>query len=184
MKADRQPATAGYTLAEVSIAMGIFAFVVVAIFGMFPTAVRMRSESALETRAVMIANELFATVRNATNLSAVTLRDGPKFSSANLQTVDLSRSNAVVFGYPAQTSVPFYLWASSTRGGTPESAWVNGAMPTGALKNEVVALAKVQAQQVASKPGLYLVTVDVRSPAGVPLSKTKVLSFYSYQYAK
>lgn len=180
----RRSAAAGYTLAEVSIAMGIFAFVVVAIFGLFPTAVRMRSESALETRAVMIANELFATVRNATNLSAVTLRDGPKFSSANMQTIDLSRSNSVVIGYPAQTSVPFYLWASSTRGGTPDSAWINGSMPTGALKNEVVALARVQAKQVASKPGLYLITVEVRSPAGVPLSKTKPLTFSSYQYSK
>lgn len=174
----------GYTLAEVTIAMGIFAFVVVAIFGLFPTAVRMRNESALETRAVMIANELFATVKAATNLSSVTLRDGPKFSSGNLQTVDLSKSNTVVIGYPAQTSVPFYLWANSTRGGTPESAWINGTMPTGALKNEVVALAKLQAQQIASKPGLYSVTVEVRSPAGVPLSKTRPLVFSSLYYSK
>ena len=70
-------------MVEVTVAIGIFAFVVVAILGLFPAALRLRTDSALETRAVMIANELFASVRASTNISNVTLRAGPNFSDSS-----------------------------------------------------------------------------------------------------
>ena len=69
--------TQGFSLVEVTISIGIFAFVIVGIIGMLPAGMRMRAESAAETRGVLISEELFAAVRAATNLSAVEVRDGP-----------------------------------------------------------------------------------------------------------
>ena len=51
--------SAGFSLVEVTVAIGIFAFVVVGVLGLLPTALRMRAESAQETRAVMIATGAF-----------------------------------------------------------------------------------------------------------------------------
>ena len=45
----------GFSLVEVTIAIGIFAFVIVGILGLLPAGMRLRADSAADTRAVLIA---------------------------------------------------------------------------------------------------------------------------------
>ncbi len=72
---------AGFSLVEVTVAIGIFAFVAIGILGLLPAALKQRESSAVEMRAVLIAEELFAGVRAAPSPRAVSqLRDGPGHS--------------------------------------------------------------------------------------------------------
>lgn len=170
-----------FSLVEVAIAIGIFAFVVVGVIGLLPAALRMRADSAAETRGVLISEELFAAVRAATNLSSVVVRDGPAGLPRNNQSINLL-NNFVVIGFPAQTTVPFFLWGGDRRdAGTPESAWVQGTMPPGAVTNAIDTLASLRATRVAN--GLYNVTVEVRAPASVPLAKSRPATFSTLVYA-
>lgn len=171
---------AGFSLVEVTIAIGIFAFVVVGVLGLLPTAMRMRADSAAETRGVLISEELFAAVRAATNLGAVEVRDGPGLEQRNNQLINLL-NEAVVIGYPSQTTVPFFLWGGSRDIGSPDSAWVQGQMPAGAVNNAIGTLARLSATNVGG--GLYRVTVEVRAPASVPLANTRPSTFSTLVYS-
>lgn len=166
--------TAGFSLVEVTVAIGIFAFVVVGILGLLPTAMKLRAESAQETRAVLIAQEMFSSVRMAPNIRKVVLRDGPGGEARNNQELDLTQ-NSFVVGYPVQTSVPYWLFR-----GNADAAWEN--MPNEALVNDIQTLARLnKAEQVA--PNLYKLVVEVRSPGSLPLDKTKPMRFVSYCYS-
>jgi len=151
----------------VTIAIGIFAFVVVGIMGLLPAGLKMRAESSAETRGVLIAEELFAAVRAATNLSTVVVRDGPALQLRNNQPVNL-KAEKVVIGYPSQTTVPYFLWGGSRGAGSPDSAWIQGQMPPGAVANAIETLAQLSATNIGGS--LYRVTVEVRAPASVPLT--------------
>jgi type II secretory pathway pseudopilin PulG len=63
----------GFSLVEVTIAIGIFAFVIVAILGLFPVALKQRSDSALETRAVLVAQQVFESIRASPSSSSIFL---------------------------------------------------------------------------------------------------------------
>jgi hypothetical protein len=192
-----------FSLVEVTIAIGIFAFVIVGIIGLFPTALRMQSESSVETRASMIAQQVFDSVDLAiakwTNptgnvFSNMTLRDGPGLVAANSQTVNLLNSNApIVVGYQVKSSMPFYLWR--TTGG---SAWTNGigvapgnrepSVSAGgkinplAEVNDIITLARVSAiSNIGGNPRLYQINVEVRSSAFAPLTNTPPSVFTTYR---
>jgi type II secretory pathway pseudopilin PulG len=170
----------GFSLVEVTIAIGLFAFVMVGILGLFPTATKMRADSALETRAVMIAQQLFSYVESAdvTNLSGspqfsvtkVAVRDGPAFDVKNTRTnLNLLNPGGVVLGYQNRSSMPYYFF-----GTTNAAAWTN--MPsavdgstTTTADNEITTLARVFAEPTVGGCHRYRVTVEVRSPAIAPL---------------
>ena len=176
-----QPSVDAFSLVEVTIAIGIFAFVVVGILGLLPAGMRMRADSAAETRGVLISQELFAAVRAATSLTNVVVRDGPALRQENNQPVNLGEES-VVIGYPSQTTVPYFLWGGKrTDVGTPESAWVGGSMPPKAVANAIDTLARLTATNLGG--GLHLVTVEVRAPASVPLSASRPISFSTLVYS-
>jgi type II secretory pathway pseudopilin PulG len=165
----RRMAGGGFSLVEVTVAIGIFAFVAVGVLGLLPAALKQRADSSREMRAVMIAEELFSSLQAAPSITNVTLRDGPGLGAGQNQTVNLLDTNTVVVGYPAQTSVPWFLWGGQRNVGTPDSAWLQGVMPPGAVANGIDTLARMTATNISGVPGLYRVTVQVRSPASVPL---------------
>lgn len=172
------PAARGdaFSLVEVTIAIGIFAFVVVGVMGLLPAGMRMRADSAAETRGVLISEELFAAVRAAPSLSDVVVRDGPAMQARNNQRINLL-NNDVVIGFPAQTTVPFFLWGGQRDVGSPDSAWVQGNMPSGAVANAIDTLARLSATNIPGRPGLYLVRVQVRAPAAIPLANSRPAEF-------
>ena len=177
MMRQRSPA---FSLVEVTIAIGIFAFVVVGVMGLLPAGMRMRADSSAETRGVLISEELFAAVRAAPNLSNVVVRDGPGMQSSNNQTISIT-NNAVVVGFPSQTTVPYFLWGDRPTAGTPDSAWVQGQMPAGAVANAIDTLARLSAINLGG--GLYRVTVQVRAPASIPLANSRPSTFSTLIYS-
>lgn len=174
-----------FSLVEVTIAIGIFAFVVVGVMGLLPAGMRMRADSAAETRGVLISGELFAAVRAAPSLDNVTFRRGPKLDAGNMAYVDLTlpashQRGQLVMGYPIQTTVPYYFFY-----GNPGSSWSNvgGTDPeiSQAAVNAIDTLARLSATNIGGN--LYRVTVEVRAPASVPLANTRPSVFTSLVYS-
>ena len=178
MMRQRSPA---FSLVEVTIAIGIFAFVVVGVMGLLPAGMRMRADSAAETRGVLISEELFAAVRAAPSLGSVVVRDGPAMLVRNNQTISIT-NKVVVIGYPSQTTVPYFLWGGERSDvGTPDSAWVQGQMPAGAVANAIDTLARLSATNLGG--GLYRVDVAVRAPASIPLANSRPSTFSTLIYS-
>jgi type II secretory pathway pseudopilin PulG len=171
----------GFSLVEVTVAIGIFAFVAVGILGLLPAALKQRADSSRETRAVLIAQELFSGLQASTSVTNVIFRDGPVPGDRSNEVIDLLSSDGVVVGYPPQTSVPYYLWGGS-RARDTTGAWVRGEIPSDAQANNIEALAKMTAQAVPGTPGLYRVKVEVRAPANVPLINTPPITFSTLAY--
>jgi len=169
---------AGFSLVEVTVAMGIFAFVVVGILGLFPAGMKLRTESAQETRAVLIGQELFSAVRAASSITNVILRDGPALSPRNNEPENLTQG-PVVIGYPSQTTVPYGLF-SRRRGFNPDDIWRSGQLPAWAAANDIATLARLSATNVPGFPNLYQVTVEVRAPASLNLTNSKPTVFTSF----
>ena len=169
----------GFSLVEVTIAIGIFAFVVVGVMGLLPAGLRMRADSSAETRGVLIAEELFAAVRAAPSLSAVTVRDGPGLKPGNNRSVNIL-TGQVVLGYPAQTTVPYWSFDTS-----PGNSWTNAggtdAEVTKSAENAIDTLARLTAKQMTN--GIYSVTVEVRAPASIPLANTRPSTFSTLIYS-
>jgi type II secretory pathway pseudopilin PulG len=176
-----------FSLVEVTIAVGIFAFVMVGVLGLFPTATKMRADSAVETRAVMIAQQLFSYVESAGSAGAtpgfapitfsvtnVAMRDGPALEPTNTRTnINLTNAGGIVLGYQNRSSIPYAFFGTANPG-----AWTNmpttapGATTT-AMDNEITTLARITATtNTGSACHQYRVTVEVRSPAAVPLTNS------------
>ena len=180
----RRRCAAGFSLVEVTVAIGIFAFVAIGILGLLPAALKQRESSAVEMRAVLIAEELFAGVRAAPSPRAVSqLRDGPGHSdTGNFFPPEDLAEGGIVFGYPAGSSVP--LFAAARRSHTtfdPDRLWEGEDYPADAQKNNIGMWAKLQAERI--QPNLYRVTVDVRTPATAPLTNSQIVTLTTLCYA-
>jgi len=171
---------AAFSLVEVAVAIGIFAFVAVGILGLLPTAMKMRAASAQETRATMIAQELFSSIAATGSLMTSSLRDGPGLQSNNNQIIDLT-DEIVVLGYPPNTTVPYGLW-SSDRGNDPQEVWETGQLPGWAVQNGIQTLARLSATNFPTSwsTNLYKVTCEVRTPASLPLENSRPAVFSTY----
>jgi hypothetical protein len=165
---------AGFSLVEVAVAVGIFAFAAVGILSLFSVALKSRADSALETRSAIIAEEIVSIIRMSGGLKNAIFRDGPALEERNNQSVDLTR-DAVVLGYPTDTTVPFGLWHPA-RGKDPRRVWEDGALEPWVEANRISTLAYVRAVPTPT-PGLYQLICEVRSPAGLPLSLSKTVTF-------
>ncbi len=173
-----ESASGGFSLVEVTIAIGIFAFVVVGIIGLFPTALRLRTESALDTRSYMIAQQLFASVQSSPNISNVAFRDGPGLGVNNTRRTNLA-TGPILMGYQARSSMPYWYYYQN-----PDAAWSNvggnSADIAQSVSNEITTLARLSATNVAGFTNLYQITVEVRSPPTLPLKNTRPVTFTTY----
>jgi type II secretory pathway pseudopilin PulG len=175
-----RPANDGFSLVEVTVAIGIFAFVVVGILGLLPTALKLRAESAQETRAVLIAQELFASLQASGGPTAGILRDGPGLRQGNNTTVNLA-NETIVLGYPPQTTVPYGLWHSS-RGQDPDRVWETGNLDSWAVENDIQTLARLSGEPVTGLPNLVRVKCEIRAPANIALSNSTPTVFIQNFY--
>lgn len=168
-----------FSLVEVAIAIGIFAFVVVGVMGLLPAGLRMRADSAAETRGLLISEELFAAVRAATNLTLVVTRVGPGQGPGDNRTNNILNF-PLVLGYPNQTTIPYWYFFSD-----PGAAWTNagGANPevVASAANAIDTLARLTATRITN--GLYNVTVEVRAPASIPLTNSRPSTFSTLVYS-
>jgi len=169
-----------FSLVEVTIAIGIFAFVVVGVMGLLPAGMRMRADSAAETRGVLISEELFAAVRAAPSLSNVVFRIGPKLSDTDKRTNNIS-TTPVVLGYPLQTTIPLWFYWQD-----PASSWANanGGDPEIAesiTANSIETLARLSATNLGNS--LYQVSVEVRTPASIARTNSRSSVFSTLVYS-
>lgn len=159
----------GFSLVEVSIAIGIFAFVVVGIFSMFPVGMRQQVSSAQEALGVQTAQHVMASIEAAPSLSNVELvvaRSGPTnvvFSNFNLLTA------SVLLGLSSADSLPVEPLTASY--------WTN-AVSDARLQSVV----RIAATNVAGSPGLYRIAVDLAYPAGAPFTNRQIESFSTLVY--
>jgi prepilin-type N-terminal cleavage/methylation domain-containing protein len=176
------PATRGFSLVEVTVAIGIFAFVAVGILGLLPAALKIRTDSAQETRAVMIAQEMFSSLKTSRGITNIQVRVGTKNTVGDSRFNQDLTSTAVVVGYPAGTTVPFWFFEN------PDDAWNNDSGANNEVAqafdlNLIQTLARLSAVPVDSVDGLYQVSCEVRSPASLPLVNSKPTVFTTYFYA-
>ena len=168
-----------FSLVEVTIAIGIFAFVIVGVMGLLPAGMRMRADAAADTRGVLISEELFAAVRAAPSLSRVVVRDGPGLRAGNNRTINLLSGQSVL-GYPSQTTVPYWSFDKN-----PGSSWTNAggsdAEVAQSAANAIDTLTRLTATNLGG--GLYRVNVEVRAPASIPLTNSRTSLFSTLIYS-
>ena len=158
----------GFSLVEVTIAIGIFAFVIVAILGLFPVALRQRSDAALETRAVLVAQQIFEGIRGSTNTSAI-----------RLPPLVLQAKNTNGVRFIASTNLTAFpvLLRYGPKGTTPLSPGAANEWANGSTDSSSDALAQIRIEAVAGAAGLYRATVGYGRPASLPEAKRKNFTF-------
>jgi len=166
----------GFSLVEIVVAMGIFAFAAVAILGLYSVALKTRADSTLETRSAIIADEVFNVIAMSGGLGGVLFRDGPALQPRNNQRVNLSGGEKVLLGFVGGTTVPFGLWHSA-RGQDPQKVWENGVTDSWAFSNGIELVALVWATPLPSGVGLYKVNCSVRTPATLPLAASRSVTY-------
>lgn len=160
----RTPRNDGFSLVEVSIAIGIFAFVVVGIFSMFPAGMRQQVGSAQESLGVQTAQHVMSSIAAAPNLSNVTLvvgRSGPAnvvFSNANLL------SAPVFLGLGNADPLPVMPLAAT--------AWT-----TPVSDPNVQSIVRIAATNLGT--GLFRISIDLAHPAGTTNAAVRQIESFS-----
>ncbi len=156
-----------FSLVETVVAIGIFAFVIVGILGLFPAAMRQHADAARENLGVQAAQQIMASIAVATNLSDVNIAIG--YGSNRM--VDLANTSApLVLGFRKSSSVPIWHFRDN-----PSGAWDSGVLDAGAT--EVDTLVRVTVSNSAVLTNLYQINVDVGYPAARPATNRTIDSF-------
>jgi len=159
----KQFSNAAFSLVEVTIAIGIFAFVIVGIIGLFPIGVRQREESALEMRAALISRQIFESIEAAGNLTNVNItvgEDERKF---------VNLLDSLVLGYEIDGTAPGVNFESDI-----------GKWESGYVEQDVTTKSKTTVEKISDQ--LYRVNVEVGYPAVLPASKRRIFSFSRMAY--
>jgi type II secretory pathway pseudopilin PulG len=173
---------AAFSLVEVTIAMGLFAFVIVGIIGLFPAALRNRSEAALDTRAAMIAQQIFEGLTASPSLDKALMPDEiepqrQEEDQGSLAVKDL-KSGPKILGYAEQGTTVNNIYDN-------DSVWANGDNSDTVRQQSIVLMARVAATPLSSLPAnrVYLVEVDVSTPPMLPADKRRTRSFSQVVYS-
>jgi len=155
---------AGFSLVEVTIAIGIFAFVIVGIVGLLPVGFKQRQDAALETRAVMIGRQIFESIDAAGTLSSVNVSVGED-ERVQVNLVD----GPLVLGYERDGTAPGVNFKGDA-----------GKWSSEYVEQDVVTKSIATATNLGG--GLYRVDVDVGFPAMLPVDKRRIYSFSRLVY--
>lgn len=160
-----------FTLVESVIAIGIFAFVIVGILGLFPAGMRRQAESGAEVRARIIAESIFESIKASDTLqnSKIPIEIG----SGNLQFGNFIQGRLLGFGQDG-TGINYVWPAGST------ADWESGNVPP---NQDITTKARILATPVNGTPNLYRVTAEIGSPANLPSAVRKTFSFTSYFFS-
>jgi len=89
-------------LIEVVLALGVIAFALVGIMGLFPVAMKSAQESQRETRATLIAKQIFSDLRVASGTNRIVVRGPSATNPAHLITnFSLAANTNLVLSYDA-----------------------------------------------------------------------------------
>lgn len=159
-----------FSLVEVTIAIGIFAFVVVALMGLFPAALRQREQAEAETRAVLIAQQIFETFQAAGGVSNVVLLRGENDVVLTNLSYITNPSTPLVFGFEERGTEPGVHYTNN-----PAGMWSDQT-----VEQDETAKARVMATVITNN--LLRMTVDVGQPANLPADKRRIETFSTLLY--
>ena len=150
----------GFTLVEITLAIGIFAFAIVAIMALFPIGLQSANESRVGTIVTQIARTVLSDLRTG------------EFKKARIITEPLPTTGAaptgtgvVEFDLSANPPTPTYLLY--TAGGKIKSVSTSGKYATGHATGDFIV--KIESKLVQTTiPVLAQVTVTVEAPASAP----------------
>lgn len=90
----------GFSLIEIVLALGIIAFALVGIMGLFPVAMKSAQESQRETRATLIAQQIFSDLRMLTGTNRALVRGPSSDSNALIPNFSLaSQGNSATIAF-------------------------------------------------------------------------------------
>jgi type II secretory pathway pseudopilin PulG len=177
----------GFSLVEIAVAVGLFAFGVVGIIGLFPAALAQRGDSAREMRARIIAGQVFEALRGSNNDALVgkgeivlppLIEMGAEEGENAPGEEDLRRK--IIAGF-----FPFCLGFGESgtavvRDIPGDSMWNNGVSGD-AQDSAYIALVS---RELVVPPNLYRVDVQVGNPAVLPADKRRNVSFSGLVYMR
>lgn len=145
----------GFSLVEVVLALGVIAFAIVGIMGLFPVAMRAAQESQRETRATLIARQILTD-----------LESSPPGSVLIAVSTNISSPSAFLSPPPTLSSP----WSNTIR-------YDNDGLPLGVGTNDAAFLASISCQPNNPFPGLARVQVDISAPGQAPPSSRTTNTF-------
>lgn len=151
----------GFSLIEVTLALGVIAFALVAIMGLFPVAMKSATESQRETRATFIAQSIFADLGSGMSTTNTFIAIGTNFQQpAGRLSVNLA-TNGTNFLLFSEEGVPM---------GTVTDAQFLGSVSTVGTAYG----AKVMVNQLPVFTNRSRVEVQVEAPLGaISTNRTK-----------
>ncbi len=150
----------GFSLVEVALATGLFAFVIVGIIAMFPAGMKQQSFSAMENVAVNASRQVLAAAAVATNASEILMMTGGGTGKVARDLV----ASPLVLGYAAGEMAP-----ERDFGGGGSSVWQSGTT------ENVHVLVRASLEPRAD--GIHVLRVEASSPAAAPLTNRRVETF-------
>jgi uncharacterized protein (TIGR02598 family) len=160
----KQKPAKGFSLVEVTLALGVMAFALVGIMAMFPIAMESARTSQQETRATFIAQAIFSDLSAGTNAAGRLLATGTNLTAASDRTpVNLADPRQIIIGYdeegtPVGTNTP-----SAFTNAMPNPRWIYAT--------------RVSISTNGLISGLSRVEVEVTAPASAPLTNRSVHPF-------
>lgn len=144
----------GFSLIEITIALGIVAFALVAIMGLFPVAMKNATESQRETRATFIAQSIFSDLAASSATNRFIAIGSDLTSSGSRQSVGLTNNS---------TNSVFY---------SDEGAPLGTALSSAAAFEGKILIARDPALTNLSR-----VEVQIEAPAAAPTTNRTKYNF-------
>jgi type II secretory pathway pseudopilin PulG len=172
METRRKQLKSAFTLVESVVAIGLFAFVIVGIVGLFGSALGRQRQASFETRSVMVSQQILARIRAAESATNAYLTRG---SDPNTQA---KLFHSASFAAPGTNTVVFYYKKDGTElSGILDPANYSNATfsfypgyPAETLTNDIVGRARLSlTTNDTGSTNLYRVTIEVSEPANLPL---------------
>jgi type II secretory pathway pseudopilin PulG len=183
-------ASGGFSLVEIAVAVGLFAFGVVGVIGLFPAAIAQRADASRDTRARLIAEQVFSALRGSDNEALI--KDNGNSEIVLPPLIDMGAEdgeNAPAEGDLRRKQIggyfPFCLGFGETgttavRDMKGDDMWKNGVSGE-ATDSAFIALVTREplGTPVADEPHLYRVNVQVGYPGSLPAEKRRNVVFSS-----
>jgi len=117
-------AALGFSLIEIVLALGIISFALVGIMGLFPVAMKSAQESQRETRATMLARQIFSDLASMTSTNTFILTNSDVLTGRKVVSLRTASTNIVnydISGIPTSNTndAIFEATISITTNGVP-----------------------------------------------------------------
>lgn len=158
---------AAFTLIESVVAIGIFAFVIVGIVGLFGASLERQRQASFETRAVMISQQTLARIRAANAPTNISLTRGQSNDVRFFTNMNLISTAAI--GFYQRDGTECSGISSS------ETDWTGTNTPNNVTN--VVTKSRTRLTQLGN--GLFRVDIEVSEPANLPLAARRYTNTFS-----